>query len=185
MMTAAHAQWFDLSNNTNRYEFGINLGMGGAPSEFHDFGFGFSLNVWGVYLDFLTAGPMYREDNRVASMNDPDYLRFLPDSTTTAINLGYQIPVLPWLRLMPLFGVSINSSGHTDMATHNVEISGSGDYVSGHLTHDYNSEKHWTHFNFGGGLVISPIRWMSLYGVYTTHAIYGGLSFNLGALVDE
>ena len=181
---SANAQWFDFKNNVHRYEIGINLGMVGTNAQFSSFGFGASVSAWGVYLDFIGAGPMYKYDNRVASMNDPYNQRFFPDSTTTAINLGYQIPVLPWLRVMPLIGFNVNTSGHTDMATHNAQTSSDGDYVSVELYHDYNRENTWTYFNFGGGLVISPIKWVSIYGVYTKQAIYGGVTFNLSALAD-
>lgn len=185
---SANAQWFDFKNNVHRYELGLNLGMTGINTGFEQFGWGASLSAWGVYLDFTSAGPMYKYDNRVASMNDPANLRFLPDSTTTTINLGYQIPVLPWLRIMPLVGFNITTSGVTDMATHNTEVNNSGDYVNVELYHDYNREYRWSYLNFGGGIVISPIKWISIYGVYTKRAIYGGLTFNFGALstlVDE
>lgn len=181
---SANAQWFDFKNNVHRYEIGVNLGMAGLNTNFHDFGAGVSLSAWGVYLDFLSAGPMYKYDNRVASMNDPANVRFLPDSTTTTINLGYQVPVLPWLRVMPLIGFNLCTSGYTDMATHNADVSSSGEYVNVELYHDYNRESTWAYFNFGGGIVISPIKWLSIYGVYTTHAIYGGLSLNLSSFAQ-
>ena len=179
---SASAQWFDFKNNVHRYEIGVNLGMAGTNTAFHDFGFGASLSAWGVYLDVISAGPMYKYDNRVASMNDPASVRFLPDSTTTTVNLGYQVPVLPWLRVMPLVGCNICTSGHTDMATHSAQVSGNDEYVSVELYHDYNREYRWAYFNFGGGLVISPLKWLSVYGVYTTHAFYGGISINLGGV---
>lgn len=182
---SAQAQWFDFSQNRYRFGIGINLGQVGKEPHFNDFGFGVSLNAWGVYLDFLSAGPVYKYDNRVASMNDPANLRFFPDSTTTVVNLGYQIPVLPWLRIMPLIGFNVNTSGLTDMATHNVQTSGSDESVSVELYHDYNREYTWTYINFGGGLVITPVKYVDIYAVYTSRAIYGGVSFNMGALFDE
>ncbi|MBR6291658.1 MAG: hypothetical protein IKR33_02545 [Bacteroidales bacterium] len=178
---SANAQMFNFKNNVHRYEIGFNLGMAGIGTGFHDFGYGASLSAWGVYLDFVTAGPMYKYDNRVASMNDPASVRYLPDSTTTTVNVGYQIPVFSWLRIMPLIGFNINTSGYTDMATHSAETTVSGDNVSVELYHDYNRESSWTYFNYGGGLVISPIKWFSIYGVYTVHSIYGGISLNLSA----
>ncbi len=181
MTASASAQLFDFKNNVHRYEIGVNLGMAGVNTSFQNFGYGASLSAWGVYLDFITAGPMYKYDNRVASMNDPANVRYLPDSTTTTVNVGYQIPVLPWLRIMPLIGFNINTGGHTDMATHSAETTVSDDYVSVELYHDYNREASWTYFNYGGGLVISPIKWFSIYGVYTIHSIYGGISLNLSA----
>ena len=181
----ASAQWLDFTNNANRYEIGINLGVAGMNSEFHDFGIGASLSAWGVYLDFITAGPMYKHDDRSASMNDPVELRLLPDSTTTSINLGYQIPVLPWLRVMPLVGININTCGYTDMSRTQTETSEYGNTVNVNLVHPYTEERTWASFNFGGGLFISPVKWVSIYGVYTINAIYGGLSFNLGALAED
>ncbi len=178
----ANAQWFAFHNNVHRYEIGLNLGMVGPKTGYQQFGAGASLSAWGVYLDFIGVGPMYKYDNRVASMNDPVNLRYLPDSTTTTVNLGYQIPVLPWLRIMPLIGFNITTSGVTDMATHNTEVNSDGDYVNVELYHDYNRESRWSYLNYGGGIVISPIKWVSIYGVYTTRAIYGGITFNFGAL---
>lgn len=181
---SASAQWFDFSNNKHRYEIGVNLGMAGMDSEFRDFGVGVSLSAWGVYLDFITAGPMYTHDDRSASMNDPVELRLIPDSTSTSINLGYQLPILPWLRIMPLVGLNVNTSGYTDMARTRAETSGSGDNITVNLVHPYDSQHTWCTFNYGGGLVISPVRWISIYGVYTTNAIYGGLSLNLSSLAE-
>ena len=185
MAMSAKAQWFDFSNNVHRYDIGVNVGVVGQNTEFFGLGFGASVSAWGVYLDFLSAGPMYKYDNRVASMNDPANVRFLPDSTTTTINLGYQIPVLPWLRIMPLIGFNVCTSGYTDMATHNAQTSGTGDNISVELYHDYDREFTWTYFNFGGGLIIQPIKYASIYAVYTTHAIYGGVSLNLSALAGS
>lgn len=179
---SANAQWFDLSNNNHRYESGINLGVTGVSTGFQDFGFGVSLEAWGVYIDFTSAGPKWRYDNHVASMNDAFADRFFPDSTTTTVNVGYQIPVLPWLRIMPLIGFTINTCGYTDMATHNISVASSGESVSAELYHDYNKERTWSYFNYGGGIVVSPIKWVSIYGVYTTHAIYGGITFNFSPL---
>lgn len=181
---SASAQWFDFKNNVHRYEIGLNLGVAGMNSEFRDFGIGASVSAWGVYLDFITAGPMYKHDSRVASMNDPVDQRLIPDSTTTAINIGYQIPVLPWLRVMPLVGVNVNTSGYTDMSRIETETSSSDDYTTVNIVHPYDSERTWTSFNFGGGLVVSPFMWLSVYGVYTTNAIYGGITVNLSGLFE-
>ncbi|MBR6049258.1 MAG: hypothetical protein IKP83_03740 [Bacteroidales bacterium] len=175
---SANAQWFDFRNNVHRYEIGINLGVAGLGTQFHDFGFGANLSAWGVYLDIVTAGPMYKYDNHV----NVGIAAMVPDSTATSISLGYQIPVLPWLRIMPIIGHTHVTSGYTDFSTVNVEVNEN----SGQMYHDYVKQGPARHYwHFGGGLVISPVKWVSIYGVYTTHAAYGGLSFNLGALMDE
>lgn len=185
MTMSVSAQWFDFSNNSDRYSIGLNLGQAGVSPQFHDFGFGVSLSAWGGYIDFITAGPMYTHDNHVASMNDPANKRFIPDSTSTVVNFGYQIPVLPWLRIMPLVGFNVNTWGYTDMATQNAETSGTSESVTVTLSHDYDSEGSRTYFNFGGGLVITPVKWVNIYGVYTTKAVYGGISINLDAFVSD
>lgn len=182
---SASAQWFDFSQNVHRYSIGFNLGQAGNNAQFHDFGCGASLSAWGVYVDFVTTGPMYKYDNRLASINDPASVRFLPDSTSTIFNLGYQIPVLPWLRIMPLIGFNVNTSGHTDLATHSAETTGSSESVSVQLYHDYNRESRWTYLNYGGGISVRPIKWINIYGVYTIHAIYGGISLNLEAFAKD
>ena len=177
---SANAQWFDFKNNVHRYEIGVNLGMPGLNTEFYDFGIGASLSAWGVYIDFLHAGPKYKYDNHIADMTNPAAM--VPDSTTWTLNVGYQIPVLPWLRIMPIIGHCHNTSGYTDYSTVNVEVSGDEYSATGQMYHDYIKQKGHGTLNFGGGLIVSPIRWMSIYGVYTTHAIYGGITFNLSAL---
>lgn len=185
MALTASAQWFDFSQNAHRYSIGFNLGQAGNSSQFHDFGFGASLSAWGVYVDFISAGPQYKYDNRVASINDPATVRFVPDSTTTVVNLGYQIPVLPWLRIMPIIGFNINSSGRTDLATHSAETTGTAESVSVELYHDYTREQSWNYLNYGGGIFVRPVKWIDIYGVYTIHAIYGGISFNLDAIFAD
>ena len=178
----ASAQWFDFKNNVHRYEIGLNLGVPGLNTEFHDFGIGVSVSAWGVYIDFLKAGPMHKYDNHVADMTNP--AARVPDSTAWTLNVGYQIPVLPWLRIMPVIGHSHNTSGYTDFSTVNVETSGDEYSSTSQMYHDYVKERGHGTLNYGGGVVITPIRWMSIYGVYTVHAIYGGLTFNLSAIAE-
>ena len=179
---SANAQWFDFKNNVHRYEIGVNIGMAGIGTEFHDLGFGASVSAWGVYLDVLSAGPKYQYNNHVEGFSRGNAL--VPDSTATTVNIGYQIPVLPWLRVMPLIGFCRNTSGYTDFSTVNIDINGSDNSTTGQIYHDYIKEHGHGSFNFGGGLVISPVKWVSVYGVYTPRAIYGGVSLNLSTLAE-
>lgn len=176
----ASAQWLDFKNNANRYEIGFVLGEAGINTEFHDFGFGGSVSAWGVYVDFLKAGPKYRYDNHVADMTNPAAM--VPDSTAWSLSVGYQIPILPWLRIMPIVGHSHNTSGYTDYSTVNIETNDSESGTSSQMYHDYIRQKGHGTFNYGGGIVVSPFSWLSLYGVYTVHTIYGGISINLGGI---
>lgn len=169
---SVNAQWFDLSNNVGRLSLGVNLGEVGLNCPYHAFGFGISLSAYGGYIDFVYSGPEHQFDNHV---NAAQY----NDSAALAINLGYMIPVLPWLRVMPLVGYCQTNAGITDASTVNVEVNEN----SASVYHDYTvtpgTRNH--RFNFGGGVEIRPIKWINIYGVYTYHAIYGGISLNLDA----
>ena len=167
---SANAQWFDFKNNCDRYVIGFNMGQVGTGTNYHDFGVGASIDIWGVYVDFINAGPEHKFDNHVG-----DY--YWNDSVSWAVNAGYQIPVLPWLRVMPLVGYSQTNNGRTYANTLNVETNEN----SSSLYHDYNvnagSRQH--SFNFGGGIVVTPLKWFNVYAIYTRRAIYGGISINL------
>lgn len=178
----ANAQWFDFSNNARRVEVGVHVGMPGMGTNFSTLGWGGSLNVCGVYVDVLNAGPMYKYDNHV----DVGPTAMMPDSTAMTINVGYQIPVFPWLYIMPVVGHCHTTSGYTDFSTVNVEVNGSDNHVSAEMYHDYVKVGPSRHYlNYGGGVVIAPAKWVSFYGVYTKHAAYGGLSINLTALYER
>lgn len=176
MVMSANAQWFDFSNNKDHYEVGFNCGLVGWNTEFSGFGAGASINVMGVYLDYLQTGPMYKYDNHVVDA-------LYDDSVAFVINAGYQIPVLPWLRVMPMVGYCQTNNGYTDAMTVNIEVDDDHD---ARIYHDYyvaaGSRRH--HFNVGVGLFVQPIRWLEIYAIGSMNALYGGISINLGALKD-
>ena len=169
----ANAQWFDFSNNNERLDVGVNLGMVGLNCNYQNLGVGGSFNVYGVYIDFLCASPEHKYDNHVQPI-------MYNDTSALSINIGYQIPVLPWLRIMPLIGHCHTSAGLTDATTVNIEVNDN----SAQMYHDFNVTSRRHYFNYGCGLIIQPIRWVSIYGVYTTHAIYGGISLSLGEFAN-
>lgn len=181
MTLSASAQLFDFSSNNGRFDLGIQLGQVGIGTKYTDFGWGGSLSCYGVYVDFLSAGPKYKYDNHISVGPNAQ----VPDSTTMTANIGYQIPVLPWLRIMPLIGFSRTTSGYTDFSTVNAEATTTGDHVDVQLYHDYVREMSWNRLNYGGGLVIQPLKWLNLYGVYTIHSIYGGISISFSAIRDR
>ena len=176
MGASAQSHWFNFANNKDRFGVGFNCGLVGWHTEFSDFGAGASINVMGVYLDYMQAGPKYKYDNHVIDA-------LYEDSVAFVINAGYQIPVLPWLRVMPMVGYCQTNNGYTDATTVNVEVD---DDHSARIYHDYyvaaGSRRH--HFNFGAGLFVQPIRWLEIYAVGSMNALYGGISINLGAMKD-
>ena len=177
----ASAQWFDFSNNSHRYGIGLEFGAVGTTGmtdtyNYRDLGGGISFNVWGFYIDYIKAGPEHRYDNHVREVQ-------WEDSVAYALNFGYQIPVLSWLRVMPMVGYCQTNYGLTDASTVNVEV----DESSASMYHDYDvtpgSRRHY--FNYGVGLFVQPIKWIDVYGVYSRNAIYGGISLNMGAFLDK
>lgn len=166
---SANAQVFDFSNNNNRYEFGLTLGQAGSFTQYADFGMGLSAMVWGGYIDFIKSDAQHKYDNHVSDTTWNDTEAF-------SINLGYQIPILRWLRVMPLVGYSQTNEGITDGSTVNISSSEN----SGTMYHDYDvtpgSRKHY--FSYGAGLSVQPLRWFSINAVVTSKAIYGGISLN-------
>lgn len=171
----ANAQWFDFSNNSRRLGFGVHLGQNAFGTEYADIAGGLSLNAMGVYIDFTRATPEHQYDNHVTNT-------LYNDSSSFTINVGYQIPVLPWLRVTPIVGYHQTNYGITDATTVNIETNEN----TSQMYHDYDvtdgSRKHY--FNVGLGLCLTPIKWVDIYGMASLHAIYGGISINLAAFAE-
>ncbi|MBP5504797.1 MAG: hypothetical protein J6X89_01690 [Bacteroidales bacterium] len=174
---SANAQLFDFSSNNNRFEFGFDFGTAAThsnhPSRFAN---GINAVICGVYVGFLEASPQHRYDNHVNANQYNDDEAYL-------ITAGYQIPVLPWLRIMPVVGYAQTNEGITDASTVNIS---SGEYSST-MYHDYDvtpgSRVHY--FNYGGGISVQPVKWLSLNAVYTAHGIYGGIGFDLVGIIGR
>lgn len=171
---SANAQLFDLASNKDRLTVGFQLGSAGVNTDYGGFAWGVSASLVGVYFDFLIASPQHQNDKHVNNI-------LWQDDEAFTINLGYQIPVLPWLRIAPIIGYSQTNYGITDMSTVNIER---GEYSSS-IYHDYYIQKRFHEFNYGAGLFLQPFRYIELYGVYTARSIYGGISLNLTALADK
>ena len=150
---SANAQFLDFSSNDNRLGFGIQIGQSATGTEYAKLGFGISLSAMGGYIDFLRVVPDHQYDNHVTNT-------IYDDSSSFNINIGYQIPIFPWLRLMPLVG-----------------------YCQTNYDVTPGSRKHY--YNLGLGLFVQPIRWIDLYAIGSMRGIYGGISFNLGAFAID
>lgn len=167
----ANAQWFDLSNNRGRVSVGLQLGQAGTNTDYAGFGAGGSLSIMGFYFDALVSGPQHQNDKHV------DNILWQDDEAFT-ISFGYQIPVLPWLRVAPIIGYCQTNYGLTDASTVNIHIDRSA--RRGSIYHDYYPQKRFHEFNYGGGLFIQPFKFVEIYAVGTIRAIYGGFSLCLG-----
>lgn len=168
----AHAQWLDFSTNQRRVSIGFQGGQSASGTDYARFGLGASIQVYGFQVDFLRVTPEHKYDNHVS----PKIYR---DSSSYVINLGYQIPILPWLRLIPVLGYCQTNYGDTDASTVNIDT----DENSSTVYHDYTVIGRNHYFNYGLGINIRPVKYTDLQFVYSARAIYGGININLDALV--
>ena len=170
----AHAQLFDFSSNNNRYEVGMNLGQMAFNTQYARFGAGMNTLAWGVYLDFNMTAPQHKFDRKIGDTqwNDDEFFN---------INLGYQIPILSWLRIMPLVGYAQTNEGITDASTFNVNPG--EDLSSWYHTYTVTPGSRVHSFNYGGGVSLQPLKWFSINFTYTRHAVYGGFAIDIDALV--
>ena len=171
----AHAQLFDFSSNNNRYEIGSNFGQMAFNTQYARFGLGMNLLAWGVYLDFNMTAAQHKFDRKFSNTqwNDDEFFN---------INLGYQIPLLSWLRVMPLLGYAQTNEGITDASTINISPGEDSGSTSVYHTYTVTPGSRVHYFNFGGGVSIQPFKWFSINFVYTRHAIYGGVAIDIDAL---
>lgn len=173
---SANAQFFNLASNKDRLTVGFQLGEAGWHTDYAGFGWGVSASIVGVYVDFLLSGPQHQNDKHVNNI-------LWQDDEAFTINVGYQIPVLPWLRIAPIIGYSQTNYGITDMSTVNIHVNEGS--TRGSIYHDYYPQKRFHEFNYGGGLFIQPFKYVEIYGVYTVRSLYGGISLNLTAMAEK
>ena len=171
-----HAQVFDFSLNESRFEFGINAGQVASFSDRARFGLGANVMYNGFYLDFMKADPQHKYYTHVTNEK-------WNDDSAFGINFGYQVPIVSWLRIMPLVGYFQTNDGITDGTSIHMSV---GDATTTWY-HDYDvtpgSRVHY--FNYGGGLSIQPFEWFSINLIATRHALYGGIGLNVFSLAKR
>lgn len=175
MMTfSANAQWLNFSENQNRAVVGFHAGLVGyngvddiPTKSLSDLGFGISLNIVGVYADFLYVTPDHMYDSHVVYENWDDHDAFV-------INVGYQIPIYKdYVFITPLIGWSRVSTGITE--GNNIGV----DPENRSIFHKYHSTWHRNDFNYGGVLTVAPCKYFEINAAFTAHAAYAGIAFNL------
>ena len=169
----AHAQLFDFSSNNNRYEVGLNVGQMAFNTRYARFGMGMNMLAWGVYLDFNKTNAQHKYERKFSDTqwNDDEFFN---------ISLGYQIPILSWIRVMPLLGYAQTNEGITDASTFN--INPGEDLSSMYHTYTVTPGSRVHYFNYGGGVSIQPLKWFSINFAYTRFAVYGGFAIDIDAL---
>ena len=173
---SAKAQWFEFEENAAEdFTLGFNFGKIGYNFEGNhidenimDWGYGASFSLVGFYLDFMYQHPEHAFDKISQDVHE--------DNTALAINFGYKIPVLRWLRITPIVGYSNETYGETDCA--HMETGNNS------IFNKYTALARVNHFNYGVGLSLKPFGWLELGVVATAHAAYANLSVNFIGLND-
>lgn len=172
---SANAQMFDFAANTRRLEAGFTAGVttgdsGSFQADDARFGFGAYLLASGFYLDFIRSDAQHRYYNTIENVQWEDTRSF-------SINAGYQIPILPWLRIMPVIGYAQNNHGITDGTRMKADTS--DDTTTWYHPYSVDPESRQHHFNYGGGLSIQPCKWFSINAIATRRALYGGIGIDI------
>ena len=174
MSFSVKAQWFDFSQNMTRGVVGFHTGLVGynnvndlSDMNLSDVGVGLSLNLAGVYADFLYVTPDHMYDSHIVMENWDDHDAFV-------INVGYQIPIYKdYVFITPLIGWSRVSTGITE--GNNIGI----DTENQSIFHKYHSTWHRNDFNYGGMLTVVPCKYFEINAAFSAHAAYAGIAFNL------
>lgn len=167
---------FDFTLNAKRMEAGITLGQVGSFTDRARFGIGAYAMYNGFYLDVISADPQHKYYNHVTDEKWNDNAAF-------SIHAGYQVPVVKWLRIMPILGYTQTNEGITDGTSLR--------YNAGEATaswyHDYTvtpgTRRHY--FNYGGGLSIQPCKWFSINLIASRYALYGGIGLDIVTAVQH
>jgi len=81
----------------------------------YDFALGASISVYGVYFALAYREPAFNSTTSVGTWSD---------SMVYAMHGGFQIPILEYLKVAPVFGVACYSEGTTDGYHYSVGSSG-------------------------------------------------------------
>ncbi|MBO4670609.1 MAG: hypothetical protein J5640_02035 [Bacteroidales bacterium] len=172
----AEIHLFDFPLNVKRLEGGITIGQAGSFSDYAHFGMGGSVLVGGVYVDFIHADPQHKYDTSVRDVK-------WNDTEAYSINAGYQIPILSWLRIMPLVGYAQTNDGVTDGSS--LDWNAGDDSTSWYHRYTVTKGSRAHYFNYGGGISVQPCKWFSINVIATRHALYGGISFDILAFAGQ
>lgn len=163
-VTANAQNWFPVADvNAHHFGFGIQGGSLGMGKEVTRAAFGANFLAYGIYLDCLYASPQHRSDPKMAVWDD---------NSGFSIHLGYQVPILEWLRIIPIIGYAEVSKGTTDGTDYNYEYS-----TSSHrwiINNKYTKTWKDGGFDAGGSLVVN-VGPVNIFVTGTMCSVYGGI----------
>ena len=123
---------------------------------------GLNGTIYGIYIDFL-FWPR-------AHANSTDVDKHENEKQAISAHIGYQIPLLKWLSIIPIAGYTQVENGTTD-GSHWKSSSSSG------IVNSYVVDEDNKGFDFGGILVFNISKSVRVYATGTTRAVYGGIGF--------
>lgn len=161
----------DFSLNKNVYSLGMMGGVIGYGTEHQNISFGANVTIGGVSVDFLAYGSEHLSTPEEQKWNDKE---------SFVVNVGYHIPLCKYVRVYPLVGLSERSNGVTDGSKY--KMIWDTDDISQTRFNDYTRTQTMYEFNYGGGIAITPLRWLTIHLVASRYAMYGGIGLNLSRL---
>ena len=160
----ANAQWFPFDDvNRNFYGGAIQGGALGLGKEVTRAAFGANVLAYGVYLDVLYCGPQHAHDPKKDVWDD---------SSGFSLHAGYQIPILEFLRVIPLVGYAEVNRGVTDGTDYSLDYNSSSKQWL--IRNKYT--KNWKDGGFdAGGSVVINIGPVNIFLTGTMCSVYGGI----------
>lgn len=127
-------------------------------------GVGMNGTIYGAYIDFMFLPR--------ANANSTDVNKHSNEKQSISVHLGYQVPLLKWLNIIPIVGYTQVQKGTTDGSNWTYT------YGSG-INNSFYVDETNKGFEFGGILAVKIGKIVRIYGAGTTRCIYGGIGFKL------
>ena len=148
-------KWFETNYNIS---LGIMYGNVGACGEPSETAWGINLQIFGLYFDCLVKPRNHGNDVAIDKWKETEAITY---------HFGYQIPIVQYIRVIPVIGYSSVKTGITD--GHNWKDTSNG------ISNAFYSDKENKGFDYGGVVVLN-YKCLCLYGAYTNrNHLYGGL----------
>lgn len=159
-ITSFGQAFFERNKNVS---FGVHFG---AVDNLNGTHMGFqtlmvSMSIYGVYADIGGWPSSYESDVRIDTWDD---------EKCSSFHVGYQFPVLTWLKITPLIGYYNHQIGTTDGSEWKVTNYG--------IHNQFTSDEELLGFDYGGSVQID-IKRFSIFATFTKNMWYGGIGFNI------
>ena len=94
---------FEYANKS--FDMGIIGGVIGVQDDYSYGALGFNMTLYGIYADFMGWPKAHEDDVRVDKWHD---------KSSIAYHVGYQIPLMKYLRIIPIVGYAKVEEGTTN-----------------------------------------------------------------------